>query len=355
MKNTSYKSLIGGLTLLIGASCSTVKHVSNQNISDLNSKNNTSLDYRMSLMIEESNKKFSSDSMNAMLIKTISGIEYTPKVNVLPEDVFVIGRDTIDCRLTSAGSAGPADSARLAHNAIVIRNASRIYPQSRPYLKYIIDACDNYRNDFDVPPEFMIGLLIAESNGNQYAISPVGARGGWQFMRATAEGMGMSWSMFNKYPKLSSLEKKIIRTVSNAYYYRNSAKDNLIANNFKLAEKYELTADSLFKEYDKANLEFEAEVKRIGSKLVEKSSQVFDIPISTNNAVKYIVSLAKRFKKEFHCHDEQALLWAAEAYNGGYGAVSMGIKKNTRIYPATRDYTRHIASVRAKIFPIYFK
>jgi hypothetical protein len=359
----NHKSVLGGLALLtLTTSCSITKHFSSQsnianniahnieNNIDVDLRNKNSIEYKIDSIQQEANKRFSTDSINSRIIKNLEA--YKPIVNTMPEDVFIIGHDTIDCRYTSAG---PADSARLAHNAIVIRNASRLFPASRPYLKYIIESCDKYRNTFDIPPELMIAILRWESNGNQYAVSTANARGAWQFTRETAEGMGMTWSLFQKYPKLYSLEKNIIRLAQNYYHNSNAARTNLSANKFDLAEKYELTADSLLIQYNAANVAFAEEIKNIGSKIIEKSSQVFDIPKSTDNAVKYMAGLARQFQRRFHCTDEQALLWAKEAYNSGYSTVIEGIKFGLKPFKETKDYTRSIAATRAEIYPIYKK
>ena len=115
---------------------------------------------KMELLVKKSEESLDS-IVNASLLSTLS--KYRPKISEMPDDLTIINGDSLNLNGYTYGY-GILDSAAIAHNALVIKNALRIIPKSKPYISTVIDACDRYKGIFPVPPETILALLWAESN-----------------------------------------------------------------------------------------------------------------------------------------------------------------------------------------------
>jgi len=261
-------------------------------------------------------------------------------------DIRLVGGDTLDLSYERFSSI---DSSMIYHNYIVAENAlnkfSDMTKNLKSYLNYTFLACDEFRDIFRISPETMIGLFIRESSFDVYAISTAHALGMAQFLRTTAQEMGMKVYSEEKYPDLYLLENKIAELDSKYRSLDKKSNSLFVKHSFNQAISYRLAADSLRDERDNAINTFENKLSNIGIKNLDDDRLRPEIAIRMS--VKYIAGLAKRFKKEKHCSDAQAVNWAIEAYNGGYGAV---INKGT-IYADTYRYERGIHNIECSLYP----
>jgi hypothetical protein len=91
---------------------------------------------------------------------------------------------------------------------------------------------------------------------------------------------------------------------------------------------------------------YSKEVKRIGIKNIARVDGRLDpytiIPI----CVKYVCGLADLCKRTYKCSDEQAIDWAIESYNGGFGNL-----KNEIPFLETYNHDRKINKMESMLFP----
>ena len=333
-----YNSILAGLALTaLVTSCSTTKFMSRSNTVDKSLENKLNIEHRLDSIRNEINRRFSTDSINSRLVKTFS-LYTVPKANILPENLAVIGNDTLDI---SYIPPGPADSALTAHNFLVMKNAARVFPKSvKPvnYINTMARACVDYRSIFSVPLEAVIALHSAESNFDPYVISSAGAVGISQFRPGTARDMGLRTFTQTDFPELYRLEHAIMFYASRYGYYDDMSIKNFKSHNFKTAEIQRIKADSLYNLYLKTTVDFAAEANRIGKDNIAKKDGTLVPEKAIPASVKYLAILARTFRKNYRCSDEQVLRWAIQAYNAGYGNVRLGVRTATE----TRDYIRYI-------------
>jgi len=331
--------LIGSALVVASTSCSTIKFISNKfdkNIIDTNIIPTQNLEQRLRVP--------SKLNMDSTIIADLAA--YRPKILEMPPDIRRIGGDSIDLSYERPESI---DFSMIEHNLIVRDSAINIYPEKKfpgfkSYLGMIFKACDDYRTTFRVPSETYISLFFEESKFNPYIISTAPAFGIAQFMRKTAEWLGMHVYSQTKYPKLYKYETELEAVCEQYSIAETAASWNFHSNNFEIAKMYELKADSLYEVRKAVLAGFEKALRAVDITKLDDDRLVPRIAIP--KAVWYFTSLARQIQRIYHCSDEQAINWAIDAYNAGLGSIKY-------VKPATETsiYNRLIHKDEPKLFP----
>jgi hypothetical protein len=280
--------------------------------------------------------------MDSVLRLTLAN--YHPTVLEMPSGLKIIDGDTLQLNDANYIGSSKSDSITIIHNTIVKKNALNFIPESKPYIDMVFNACNRHKGKFPVPSESVLGLLCAESYFDPFALSGARAWGMAQFLRGTARDFGLSVYSPEEFPKLYELEVRS-ESLTNSYYYnRKLVYGNLKAHDFDAVKKYTLISDSILIELKAVQKAFTAEIKRIGVKNIKDDRLIPEkiIPV----CVQYIAGLAYQAKLEYTCSDEQAIDWAMEAYNGGYG----NLKKDLP-FEETYNHERRINKLESELFP----
>ncbi|MGV8171093.1 MAG: transglycosylase SLT domain-containing protein [Candidatus Woesearchaeota archaeon] len=333
IKDASQKLFLTGLALAVMTACSPLKFSSNKSVMTNTKNAKDTLEQLIMVPVIKNN-------YDSILLSTVS--KFRPQIKDVPPKILLVGGDTLDLSYERPESI---DSTAIAHNIIVRNNALKIFPGSKPYLGLIFQACDDYRTIFPISSETVISLIANESRFDPYAISIAPAFGINQFMRGTATDLGMHVYSKERFPRLAAAEENLAKL--NKTYSRtdNVASKLFHNNNFDEAKKYELLADSLFKVRMTVIKEFEKALLAVDKKKLDDDRVNPEIVIPMG--VKYLAILARTCKNYYKCSDEQAVSWAIEAYNAGFGSV----RDNIRPYPETAAYSRRIQKDKSRLFP----
>lgn len=101
-------------------------------------------------------------------------------------------------------------------NSYNINSASSVSTTSdNADIKEIYDTVNKYSTKYGVNPEFVLGVIKAESNFNSNAVSPVGAKGLMQLMPSVCQDMGVS----NPYDADENIKGgvKLLKTLLDKY------------------------------------------------------------------------------------------------------------------------------------------
>ena len=328
--------LIGSALIIASTSCSTSKLITNSTATnaDKTSTLTQNLEQRLNQRLD-----IPIINIDSMLVSTLA--RYKPPISEMPPDIRMVDGDKIDLSYESPKSI---DSTMIEHNIIVKNNAIRSFPKSKTYLGIIFKARDDYRNVFRVPPETMISLFSEESGFNPFIISTAPAFGIGQFMRETAEWLGMHVYSQKDFPILYKFETELAAVRKQYLTAENAAFGNFRNNNFEIAKMYKLKADSLYKIQKNILAGFEKALRAVDIKKLKDDRLIPETAIP--KAMWLFTSTARQIQKIYHCSDEQAINWAIDAYNAGLGSIAY-------VKPAieTSIYNRFIHKDEAKLFP----
>jgi hypothetical protein len=189
-------------------------------------------------------------------LNTASGIDTlsSHKNTILVPDslnsdlIGIPNKDTLESKY----SAPLIDNyARARYCDIVGQNAEKFFPECKPYLELILKSNNDYRQIFDIPPEYHIAMLYRESKFDPNALSSSAALGIAQFMRDTARYVGLKVYDGRKYKELYDSEKKL-RELSRdiAVLWNDDIIPSLRKNNFKAVEISKKKYDSVVIEHE---------------------------------------------------------------------------------------------------------
>lgn len=221
----------------------------------------------------------------------------------------------------------------------------RVNERSEPYLPYIFEACEEYKNIFPVPPVFMGFLFQIESGYNPLAFSSVGALGIAQFMIPTARGMGMSTIDENE-PYM-----KALTDAYNAWTTTNrKAQRAFNAYQFETAKKCKMQVPQLHAAY---NQTYATTKRTILHKLrngeLDEVEQRHTV-LALNKGTQLIANEARIVQLDYDLNIAYALLFAAAIYNAGRSRV-IGrnvVHKGIPDIDETRNYVNKLIMMYGK-------
>ena len=209
--------------------------------------------------------------------------------------------------------------ARAQLNDMILQNASRLFPASRPYLEDIARANYDAMKIFDVPLEYFLGLLQKESEFNPDAVSKAYAMGIAQFMRPAALDRGLFTYDIGRHPALHNTELALNVLGSEASSLYNAAMSALRRNDFDAVKKNKLA-------YDKAHESYLKKFEECGKILEETLAGYddlsgFDDRFDPGRAIpasaRHLAIQCRENKDYFHSRWGHAIMYGIVAYNAG--------------------------------------
>jgi len=262
----------------------------------------------------------------------------------LSDPVQKIGGDVID---TQREFSEYSNVVRARYCEIVGQNAEKRFPKSKPYLEMILKANNDYRDIYDIPPEYFIALLYKESRFNKYAVSPSPAVGIAQFMRTTAADMDMQTYSRHDHPELFKYETRLAVLNNEVIDLWDDILKFLNRNDFDALKNSKKKYDLAFSERNKALKEFtQAFTERSMMNLIDDR---LNPEISIDKSMKYLALLCRDSEKYFDGKPLHNTIRGIAAYNAGMRRVKK--KNGIPFIKETVDYISEIILLSDRISP----
>lgn len=257
----------------------------------------------------------------------------------------------------------------------------KIEPRAKDYIEPITKACETTytlgSEEFSIDPLMVLSIAKHESSFRQFAVSPYGAAGAYQFMPHIAWDMGMNVYMPDSWvlawiKEYGNQEKEIQKWLQengksqtefmgSRDYFKKADKE-FRKKNFDLAIEYLEKAEELQKESKEGMKQYKKDILKKVKSMTEEELNEFDQRFLLDVGTKYCVDYLIKSDQEFYQynvdiydveikHDDRVLIASYHAglpnvlEGEGIPMIAGSIKYQNKIYKTFLKYKQFLNSV----------